>query len=207
MEIIPDGNCSTTNQKYNIVVLAAPQTSDMKHVIKFQDFKESFQFPGRYHQTVCTLIKGKLRDAYFPTKKKYIDGVLTINDSVFFNSIGRIYPVDYKQKSAEVSDVWKIFSQKLLSDSELESVFSEINDKYVKVWLAYPEYDTSERNDSFVLDDNLYHINAIDWAASSMEMSVIGARNVALLAYQNWQQTNIEKSQSKATLTKKRDEF
>ncbi|KAL0278843.1 UNVERIFIED_CONTAM: hypothetical protein PYX00_000533 [Menopon gallinae] len=208
IEVIVESECSKTSNTYDIVIIAAPQTSDMKHKINFVDFRKPINFPGKYHQTVCTLIKGKLRDEYFPNKKKYIDGVLTINDSKFFNSIGRIYPVDYKQKNSEVSDVWKVFSQKLLSDSQLDSIFSEINDKYVKVWLAYPEYDTSDRYDSFVLDDNLYHINAIDWAASSMEMSVIGARNVALLIHKNWQQSSSSDSTwSDASSLGTKDEF
>ena len=39
---------------------------------------------------------------------------------------------------------------------------------------------------SFVLHDRLYYINAVEAAASAMEMSVVGARNVANLAYNQW---------------------
>ena len=38
----------------------------------------------------------------------------------------------------------------------------------------------------FILADGLYYISSIEVAASAMEMSVIGARNVALLAYNHW---------------------
>ena len=46
---------------------------------------------------------------------------------------------------------------------------------------AYPSYSTNQTSEftDFMLEENLYHINAIEWAASAMEMSVIGAKNVA----------------------------
>lgn len=53
-------------------------------------------------------------------------------------------------------------------------------------WLAYPEYGTEAREDRFVLAPGLYHVNAIEWAASAMEMSLVGARNVAILARNAW---------------------
>lgn len=32
----------------------------------------------------------------------------------------------------------------------------------------------------------MYHVNAIEWAASAMEMSAIGGRNVAILAFNDY---------------------
>lgn len=49
-------------------------------------------------------------------------------------------------------------------------------------WKAYPKYNTRERFDNFKLHDNLYHVNAIEWAASAMEMSAIGGKNIAIQA-------------------------
>lgn len=40
--------------------------------------------------------------------------------------------------------------------------------------------------DKFKLHDALYHVNAIEWAASTMEMSAIAGRNVAILAHNNF---------------------
>jgi len=39
---------------------------------------------------------------------------------------------------------------------------------------------------NFKLHDALYYVNAIEWAASAMEMSAIGGRNVAILAYNDF---------------------
>jgi prenylcysteine oxidase/farnesylcysteine lyase len=41
---------------------------------------------------------------------------------------------------------------------------------------------------NFKLHDALYYVNAIEWAASAMEMSAIGGRNVAILAYNDFLQ-------------------
>lgn len=57
-----------------------------------------------------------------------------------------------------------------------------------KIWKAYPRYKTEVRADTFKLHDALYHVNAIEWAASAMEMSAIGGRNVANLAYKDFAQ-------------------
>ena len=55
-------------------------------------------------------------------------------------------------------------------------------------WLAYPKYSPNERPKfgSFVLSPRLYHVNAIELAASAMEMSAIAAKNVANIAYADW---------------------
>lgn len=45
---------------------------------------------------------------------------------------------------------------------------------------------------NFTLYKGLYHINAIEWAASAMEMSVIGAKNVANLAYNDWNEQRMD---------------
>ena len=72
------------------------------------------------------------------------------------------------------------------------SYASAINVFTVKVevfdWLAYPRYRPDERPKlaSFVLSPRLYYVNAVEFAASAMEMSAIAARNVANLAYADW---------------------
>ena len=40
---------------------------------------------------------------------------------------------------------------------------------------------------SFVLSPGLYYTSSIEWAASAMEMSAIGGRNAANLAFGHWQ--------------------
>lgn len=50
----------------------------------------------------------------------------------------------------------------------------------------------------------LYHVNAIEWIASAMEMSAIGGRNVALLAHRDFfRKSCFEKTIKTSSLKKK----
>ena len=172
---------------YDIVIVATPLAEQTHTGIKFNNFPQEIKFPGRYHRTVCTILQGKLNVTYFGFKNEddAVDEILTVKLGLEFNSIGKIRPVDYKKNEKDF-DVWKVFSQEPLTQGQLNKFFETHKSINVIDWLAYPQYYTKQRHDNFVLFNNLYHINAIEWAASAMEMSVIGAKNVALLAYKHW---------------------
>lgn len=69
---------------------------------------------------------------------------------------------------------------------QVGSIFDSRKDLRLVSWKAYPEYTPNMELPSFVLHDRLYYINAVEAAASAMEMSAIGGRNVAILAYNQW---------------------
>ena len=50
--------------------------------------------------------------------------------------------------SVSAPNVWKVFSQNLLSDEELKSIFTEIKEMTVRDWLAYPHYHVPEHQDT-----------------------------------------------------------
>lgn len=165
---------------YKMVVLATPITSDSVSPIKFVNFEKPIWVPGRYHRTVATLVSGNLNSSYYNLPNGDVLDIVIDNDvNDTINSIGRISPVTGVQ--AEKSNVWKIFSQRPLEEDELKSLFNQYDVIKVEDWLAYPEYKHLKLSGDFVLHDRLYYVNAIEWAASAMEMSVIGAKNVALL--------------------------
>ncbi len=88
------------------------------------------------------------------------------------------------QKLPEGADrIWKIFSDASLTREEMTKLFLEVREKKEIPWLAYPEYADSSKPKSmrFKLSQGFFYVNAVEWAASAMEMSVIGGRNVALL--------------------------
>ena len=64
---------------------------------------------------------------------------------------------------------------------DLENIFQNAQIIDSVDWFAYPEYSLKYSLPSFKIVDGLYYLNAIEWAASAMEMSMIGAKNVALL--------------------------
>ena len=166
----------TYTKEYSSVIIATPLTENQ---IKFYDFSINLaeNAPKRqYHRTVSTLVAGALN------KKFRGKEVLSINKSNFFTSIGRVYPTD--GSTDEKTPVYKVFSPTPLTTEQLGIIFDETKVVKVNDWYAYPEYDSiSTTLPSFILYPGVYHLNAIEWAASAIEMSLIGGRNVAILAY------------------------
>ncbi|KAG8232244.1 hypothetical protein J437_LFUL011797 [Ladona fulva] len=194
----PDRNITLTDKNlvtkvYDIVIVAAPLTRDTSNIVFEKLPSLTFVPDGRYHRTVCTIVKGKLNHRYFGERNE-ANEIYSIKDNLLINSVARIYSVHKRPRKGE-SEVWKVFSQKPLSKDDLSEMFLRLIDVKVVDWLAYPHYDSNQTLGSFVLAKNLYHVNAIEWAASAMEMSVIGAKNVALLAYKNWRGVNVDNSE------------
>lgn len=80
---------------YDSVILATPLTSDTS-TIKFEKFPQPFKFRGRFHRTVCTMVSGEInyKTFGFTDRNSVMDEIFTTNSTLFFNSIGRNYPVD-----------------------------------------------------------------------------------------------------------------
>eukprot|EP00095_Tigriopus_kingsejongensis_P003541 maker-scaffold106_size358372-snap-gene-2.30 protein:Tk03541 transcript:maker-scaffold106_size358372-snap-gene-2.30-mRNA-1 annotation:"prenylcysteine oxidase" len=185
--------------QYDMVVLATPMTED-KRQLDLLGFPNALTFPGSYHRCVATFVAGHLNARYFDTKNIHLvspnNFYLEHQDKI--NSISLLFPVNYKT-GMKVPQVWKIFSQSRLSDEELDRIFRTRSEVKVVDWLAYPDYKAefdSQELGQFVLHPGLYHINAIEWAASAMEMSALGARNVANLIIQELQ-PNLARNESK----------
>lgn len=182
---------------YDLVVIATPLHQG-KSDIAFSGFSPPIptHYPGSYHQTVATLVHGKLNVSYLGSTGEASDftvaDVLTTDskDSVI-HSLSSLTPVHvpegYQRNPGSHSHVWKIFSPHPLTKEHLKSIFLSYDSVSETKWLAYPTYRPLQRKTPpFILHDRLYYLNAIEWAASAMEMSAIAARNVALLAHHRW---------------------
>lgn len=164
---------------YNYVVFTAPLVENQKIPITFSNLPLKLNKTGKYHQTISTLIIGELNKTKFSPLSDSLSPILIISnkEDEFFNSISNIESVN----ETGSLNVWKIFSQQPLSNYQINELFVNITDIKVINWLAYPHYQVPTESQSFHIADRLYHINAIEWVASAMEMSCIGAKNVALL--------------------------
>ena len=85
-------------------------------------------------------------------------------------------------RDPDLPPVFKLFSKREFTETELAVMFSNITFTHSVPWLAYPSYTLDDDFSLFELMPGLYYQNRIEWAASAMEMSVIAARNVANLA-------------------------
>ncbi|XP_076876450.1 prenylcysteine oxidase 1 [Brachyhypopomus gauderio] len=191
------GESGPAHSLYDIVIVATPLHQDLSD-ISFSGFSPPIRshFSGRYHQTVATLVLGQLNISYLGTGQKpsdftFTDVLTTDNKSLAINSISSLDPTHipprYKQPPTSQTKVWKVFSPEPLTESQLSEMFVSREQVWERRWLAYPVYRTPQRQaPPFILHDRLFYLNAIEWAASAMEMSAIAARNAALLAHRRW---------------------
>ena len=186
---------------FDVVVVAHPLNVS---TVQFKGFPEDIYTDAAktpYHRTVATFVKGEINGQTFGLKSDVyphsfplsILGIDLKNPPVVFNSVCVNIPTTASEKEAKKNElrplrdeptrVWKVFSNYVLSNEDKKKLFRKIDLEFVKDWLAYPEYDPPEEFPPFVLDGKgLLYINCIEKAASAMEMSAIGAKNVSLLA-------------------------
>ncbi|XP_041825579.1 prenylcysteine oxidase 1 [Melanotaenia boesemani] len=191
------GESGAAHSLYDIVVIATPLHQG-KSDITFSGFNPPIpsHYPGRYHQTVATLVHGMLNMSYLgttePASEFTVSDILTTDSKgCVINSLSSLDPVHipdgYKRPPASQTKVWKVFSSNSLTQEQLQNMFLSYDTLFETPWLAYPAYRPPHRKTPpFILHNRLYYLNTVEWAASAMEMSAIAARNVALLAHHRW---------------------
>lgn len=140
----------------------------------------------KYQQTVASFIVGNINSSFFEFEKEadVPENIFTTeNPKNFFNSIGVQTPVSGKKLSETEKKVRKVFSRQQLTNSQVDTLFLDREVFKPVVWLAYPHFSPPETFYPFVLDEGVFYVNAIEWAASAMEMSAVAAKNSVLLAY------------------------
>lgn len=199
------GEHGAAHSLYDIVIIATPLHQG-KSDITFSGFAPPIpsHYPGRFHQTVATLVHGLLNVSFLGTTEaasdfRVSDVLTTASEGSIINSISSLDPVHipsgYKPTPASHKKVWKVFSSEPLTQEQLKNMFLSWDSVSETRWLAYPAYSPPQRKTPpFILHKRLYYLNAVEWAASAMEMSAISARNLALLAYHRWhnQDTKID---------------
>lgn len=187
----------TVTEDFDVVIVANPLNISS---IKYENFSSDVYTAAAttpYQRTVATLANARINQEFFGVgakKRNFPLVILTsgMEGSPFqFNSVAAETPSDITQDDVsqftrplheDQKRVWKVFSPKPLTQAQLQTMFIDIDMTDVNDWQAYPHYQPPEQFPSFVLDDGVYYVNAIEKVASAMEMSVIGAKNAAILA-------------------------
>ncbi|KAF2368919.1 Prenylcysteine lyase [Trinorchestia longiramus] len=179
-------------QPYDAVIVAAPLTADTSN-INFHNTTSKFSFPGHYQRIIATLVLGRIRKQTFGLSiDDSLDEIFAINPDLFYNAIGLLENVDIEKCSnLDTIVVHKVFSRLPLTEYQINMLFDQVIDTKIVDWRAYPHYNASEHQPAlFELQPGLYHLNAIEWLGSAMEMSAIAAKNVALLAFKHLTQNS-----------------
>ena len=180
-------NGKTTEFMYDAVIIAVP----LEVKADFISCQTCSKWPkqneqGHYQQTVATFVQGTLNYTSFGLAKASDapDTIFTVeNPDLFFSSIGDLKTVEHKVTGE--MPVYKVFSREALTQEQLEFLFTHVEGHAKRIeWLAYPHYTPPEKFTPFKLDNGVFYVNAIERAASAMEMGAIGGRNAALLATQ-----------------------
>lgn len=105
--------------------------------------------------------------------------ILTAEDeATFFNSVGRLRG---SAASGGKASAYKVFSRQPLTGRQLKAMFADIaGEPLVFPWKAYPRFTPPERFSPFDLGNGLYYVNAVETAASAMEMLCVSAKNIAM---------------------------
>ena len=186
-----------TGGDFDVVIIANPLNTSAINFLNFPTAIYSSATTTPYQRTVSEFVQGRINKSFFnisDTDKGFPQVILTteMTGAPFdFRCVAIEVPSEAPQE--EVKDyfksfeeepvrVWKLFTPRPLTEDEKKQMFTEVKDEATVDWLAYPKYHPPEQCPPFILDDGMFYINAIEKAASAMEMSAIGAKNVALLA-------------------------
>jgi len=173
---------------FDALIVAAPLTRD-KSDLKFDGFDEEINFDGSYHQTISTVVKGKVNLTALGILSSDLQTTHYFQLSQTFPvwSAEKMTPVDFNDNDEDdLKPVYRLFSHAPVDDEFLQTIFHEIHDVSRTSWLAYPRYDVPQSLDKFQLSPGLFYINSIEMAASAMEMSALGAKNVVNLIKQSY---------------------
>ncbi|XP_071955344.1 prenylcysteine oxidase 1-like [Antedon mediterranea] len=179
-----------TSKDFDIVVVATP-LQDKLSKIDFENISPPIHyFKGEYQRTVANFVHGTPNSKYFgkPTLPDLPEEIMTtVDGKIPIRGLALKIPVDYETGVREdIPYVYKIFTERPLSDEEINELFLNVSEVKIVDWLAYPNYSTNDKLPPYQLSQNLYYTSGLEWAASAMEIGAISGKNVAQLAYQNW---------------------
>ncbi|KAK3580906.1 hypothetical protein CHS0354_008196 [Potamilus streckersoni] len=186
---IPSDQEKLEIKEYDIVILATPIYKGIAN-IEFSNFQKEIEpIDYDFHLTVATFVEGQPNATFFgyDDVNDLPQDIITINDKLFFNSLSKQNPVEpCKEELKNDKTVYKLFSNRVPTKDEINQICPKQNDLRMINWMAYPNYTSSINLPSFILNERLYHISGIEMAASAIEMSIVSAKNVALLASYHW---------------------
>ena len=82
------------NLTFDAIIVAAPQTFD-KNPVQFFGFDKNFSFPGKFHLTVATIVRGEVKNEFFGLDAETSPTLFIVDRNSNVNSVSKEFPVDY----------------------------------------------------------------------------------------------------------------
>ncbi len=183
--------------EFDVVIVANPLNTSAINYVDFRTPIYTAASTTPYQRTVAEFVNGRINRQFFGVPQSDSNFPLIVMTTEMtgapfnFRDVAVEVPSDVQQEDKkeylkcheeEPIRCWKIFTGEPLTAEQKQQMFLEIADEATVDWLAYPHYHIPEEIPPFILDDGMFYINAIEKAASAMEMSAIGAKNASLLA-------------------------
>lgn len=129
-----------------------------------------------YQDVFVTIVSGTMNPEYFGTTGQLPEIILTDSHDFSFSSIGTLF------QSNSGLRVVKFFSTVQIHPNVLSRIFhNEFIVHKVKHWKAYPRFPSQAKFLPFEIAPGLFYPNAMESAASAIEVMAVSARNTALL--------------------------
>ncbi|EAW61785.1 prenylcysteine oxidase 1-like isoform 3 [Homo sapiens] len=214
-QVAYENEVGNSSDFYDIVVIATPLHLDNSSSnLTFAGFHPPIDdVQGSFQPTVVSLVHGYLNSSYFgfPDPKLFpFANILTTDFPSFFCTLDNICPVNisasFRRKQPQEAAVWRVQSPKPLFRTQLKTLFRSYYSVQTAEWQAHPLYGSRPTLPRFALHDQLFYLNALEWAASSVEVMAVAAKNVALLAYNRWYQ-DLDKIDQKDLMHKVKTEL
>ncbi|XP_054344158.1 prenylcysteine oxidase-like isoform X1 [Pongo pygmaeus] len=214
-QVAYENEVGNSSDLYDIVVIATPLHLDNSSSnLTFAGFHPPIDdVQGSFQPTVVSLVHGYLNSSYFgfPDPKLFpFANILTTDFPSFFCTLDNICPVNisasFRRKQPQEAAVWRVQSPKPLFRTQLKTLFRSYYSVQTAEWQAHPLYGSRPTLPRFALHDQLFYLNALEWAASSVEVMAVAAKNVALLAYNRWYQ-DLDKIDQKDLMHKVKTEL
>uniref|UniRef100_A0A1I8EG86 Prenylcysteine lyase domain-containing protein n=1 Tax=Wuchereria bancrofti TaxID=6293 RepID=A0A1I8EG86_WUCBA len=141
---------------------------------------------GKFKQITATFVEGTLRAKHWLLSENDILTVVIACNNRQISPVDDYEGSEFSPKTGS-NKIWKIFSSKNLTQScrftlvkskMLEGLSKSLSFDCSVSFLAYPEYkEYPADRPKFRIAKNICFVNAVEWLASTAEMSAIGSRN------------------------------
>lgn len=162
-------------KEYDVVIIACPITKTQIKLTGLEHFEGKNNEPVNLQRTHVTVVSGKLSNKFFGTEGELPTLFLITNKLACFNITDIIVTDDGHVKIQSDGNLSEVIKHQGLFEPGYKILKEHQWD------FAYPKlipFKSENNLPKFKLQDGLYYINAIEVAASCMELSLISSRNI-----------------------------
>ncbi len=179
-------NGKIERREYDYVIIAVPLLKSGINIVTDPIISRRNKLPSKFQQTYVTVVKGEFNPEFIQN----ITGGGSISDMPNgFLSVDKKLSDGISEIGLVDENTYKIQSDDELTHYKLTSIFKrDLKILKSQKWeFAYPKLIPVDSNQlpDFEISKRIYHLNAMELAASCMELSMISGMNIVKLIYKD----------------------